>query len=66
MFRAALHPALQYGDAFTLRLLGQRMTLLFAPRALQSYFAAPDEVLTFAPAVQQVGQNPGGPERCCC
>lgn len=45
---------LQHGDAFTLRLAGQRMTFLFAPAALQRYFTAPDSELTFAPAVQQV------------
>lgn len=45
----------QHGDAFTLRLLGQRMTFVFAPAALQRYFTAPDSLLTFAPAVQQVG-----------
>ncbi|PRW32663.1 24-hydroxycholesterol 7-alpha-hydroxylase [Chlorella sorokiniana] len=43
----------QHGDAFTLRLLGQRMTFVFAPAALQRYFTAPDTLLTFAPAVQQ-------------
>jgi hypothetical protein len=50
---------MQYGDAFTLRVAGQRMTFLFAPAALQRYFTAPDDELTFAPAVQQV-QGEGG------
>ena len=43
-----------HGDAFTLRLLGQRMTFVFAPATLQHYFTCPDGELTFAPAVQQV------------
>ncbi|KAL4421354.1 hypothetical protein ABPG75_010645 [Micractinium tetrahymenae] len=43
----------QHGDAFTLRLLGQRMTFVFAPPALERYFTAPDSELTFGPAVQQ-------------
>ena len=44
---------MQHGDAFTLRLLGQRMTFVFAPATLCHYFTAPDTQLTFAPAVQQ-------------
>lgn len=47
-------PPLQHGDAFTLCLLGQRMTFVLAPAALPRYFTAPDSLLTFAPAVQQV------------
>jgi hypothetical protein len=50
----ALEPLLQYGDAFTLRLVGQRMTFVFAPSSLVYFFTAPDDELTFAPAVQQV------------
>ena len=50
----ALLPSMQHGDAFTLRLLGQRMTFVFAPATLHHYFTAPDAQLTFAPAVQQV------------
>ena len=46
-------PPMQHGDAFTLRLLGQRMTFVFAPATLCHYFTAPDTQLTFAPAVQQ-------------
>lgn len=58
--------AAQHGDAFTLRLLGQRMTFVFAPAALQCYFTAPDTLLTFAPAVQQVrGSTACGGAACC-
>ncbi|GAB4813829.1 hypothetical protein N2152v2_000875 [Parachlorella kessleri] len=42
-----------YGDCFTLNLLGQRMTFLFAAPAIQHYFTAPDTEITFGPAVQQ-------------
>ncbi|KAL4855710.1 25-hydroxycholesterol 7-alpha-hydroxylase [Chlorella vulgaris] len=45
-----IHVCPQYGDAFTLRLLGQRMTFVFAPATLRHYFSAPDSQLSFAPA----------------
>lgn len=46
-------PCMQYGDAFTLRLPGAEMTFLAAPPALFRYFSAPDDEITFAPAVEQ-------------
>ncbi len=64
--------ASQHGDAFTLRLLGQRMTFVFAPPALERYFTAPDSELTFGPAVQQASDSavglsaPSAPARAGC
>lgn len=46
---------MQHGNAFTLRLLNQRMTFVFHPDALLYYFRAPSDALAFGPAVQQVG-----------
>jgi 24-hydroxycholesterol 7alpha-hydroxylase len=43
----------QYGDAFTLHAVGQKMTFLFAPQSLVYYFLAPETELSFLPAVEQ-------------
>ncbi|KAL6772438.1 hypothetical protein ACKKBG_A30250 [Auxenochlorella protothecoides x Auxenochlorella symbiontica] len=50
-FIAACHA--QYGDVFTLRVLGQKMTWLLAPEAYAPFFTAPEEQISFGPAVQQ-------------
>lgn len=47
----------QYGDAFTLGLPGQRMTFIFSPAAVQHFFTAPDSQLSFVPAVLQFTQR---------
>lgn len=45
------------GDAFTLRLVGQRMTFLFDPATIETFFKAPDAQITFRPAVEQFTQR---------
>lgn len=44
----------QYGNVFTLRILGQKMTFLLAPEAYAPFFTAPVDQISFGPAVKQV------------
>ncbi|KXZ53780.1 hypothetical protein GPECTOR_6g698 [Gonium pectorale] len=54
------HPAGKvgtFGDAFTLTLAGPKMTFLFEPQHIEYFFSAPDEKITFRPAVEQFTQR---------
>ena len=47
----------RYGDAFTLNVVGQRMTFLFSPQVFAPYFRSPETELAFLPAVEQWTQR---------
>lgn len=47
----------RYGDAFTLHVVGQRMTFLFCPEVFAPYFRSPETQLAFLPAVEQWTQR---------
>ncbi|GIL85106.1 hypothetical protein Vretifemale_13735 [Volvox reticuliferus] len=47
----------QFGDSFTLTLASVKMTFLFEPSHIDFFFSAPDEKVTFRPAVEQFTQR---------
>ncbi|EFJ41941.1 hypothetical protein VOLCADRAFT_119569 [Volvox carteri f. nagariensis] len=47
----------KFGDSFTLSLAGVKMTFLFEPSHIHYFFSAPDEKVTFRPAIEQFTQR---------
>ncbi|GLC34215.1 hypothetical protein PLESTB_001610000 [Pleodorina starrii] len=47
----------KFGDSFSLSLAGVKMTFLFEPAHIPYFFAAPDDKITFRPAVEQFTQR---------
>ncbi|GLI64265.1 hypothetical protein VaNZ11_007480 [Volvox africanus] len=47
----------KFGDCFTLSLASLKMTFLFEPSHIDYFFSAPDEKITFRPAVEQFTQR---------
>ncbi|KAK9812081.1 hypothetical protein WJX73_004676 [Symbiochloris irregularis] len=55
----------EHGDTFTLKLIGRPITLCCNPKAVAAIYSAPEDMITFRPAVEQFTQRifgiPSGP-----